>query len=116
RICDESGQSLPIGQPGQIFLRGPQQTEGYFGLPELNRERFQDGWVITGDYGFLDAEGFLTLRGRRDDLITSAGFHFFPAEVETELGPVPGVLEYLVAGIRDPSGILEQLPWAFVVP
>jgi fatty-acyl-CoA synthase len=116
KICDDAGAPQAIGKPGEIYLRGPRQSEMYWQLPELNRERFLDGWLKTGDYGALDADGFLTLLGRQDDMITSAGYHFFPAEVETELGPVPGVVDYLIAGIPDPSGILEQIPVAFAVP
>ena len=116
RICAPDGRPVSPGVEGQICLRGRQQTNGYFHLEELNRQKFVDGWLLTGDYGRLDADGFLTLLGRHDDMITSAGFHFFPAEVEMDLGTMPGVVEYVIAGVRDPSGILEQTPWAFVVP
>jgi long-chain acyl-CoA synthetase len=115
RIRDASGRDVGPGEQGQIWLRGKQQTDGYFKLPELDRERFVDGWLATGDYGSVDADGYLTLLGRRDDMITSAGFHFFPAEVETELGALPGIVDYVIAGIPDASGILGQVPWAFVV-
>ena len=101
---------------GQICLRGPQRAEGYWNRPELNAERFVDGWFTTGDEGVVDAQGFLTLRGRRDDMITSGGHHFFPAEVEVELGAVDSVAQYLIAGVPDPRGVLQEVPWAFVVP
>jgi acyl-CoA synthetase (AMP-forming)/AMP-acid ligase II len=116
RICNDEGNDLGPGEEGQIWLRGEQLTTGYFKLDELNRERFRDGWLLTGDYGTLDADSFLSLHGRRDDMITSAGFHFFPAEAELELGPVPGAVQYLIAGVTDPTGLLAQVPWAFVVP
>ena len=71
-------------------------------------------WVLaTGDYGALDGDGFLTLAGRRDDMITCAGHHFFPADLELEIGAIVGVVHYLCAGVPDP--VLGQVPWAFVV-
>lgn len=116
RICDRDGLPVETGQAGQILLRGPQQSTEYWNRQDLDQEKFFDGWLRTGDYGSLDTEGFLTLLGRHDDMITSAGYHFFPAEVETELGPVPGVAEYIVAGVSGQAGFLDQLLWAFVVP
>jgi acyl-CoA synthetase (AMP-forming)/AMP-acid ligase II len=116
RICDPHGRPLPNGQTGQILLRGPQQSSGYWNRPDLNRDKFSDGWLLTGDYGSLEDDGFLTLAGRKDDMVTSAGYHFFPAEVETELGPVPGVVDYIVAGLSARGGFVDQWLWAFVVP
>ncbi len=115
-ICEEDGRHLGPGQVGQILLRGAQQTESYWNRPDLGEEVFRAGWLYTGDYGSLDEDGFLTFVGRKDELITSSGYAFYPAEVETELGPVEGVAQYLVAGVSDRRGILEQEPWAFVVP
>ena len=115
-VCDESGNPVATGRRGEIRLRGPQLADSYWRQPELTRERFVDGWVLTGDYGRLDADGFLTFLGREDDMITSAGYSFFPVEVETELGSVPGVERYQIAGVTDPRGMLGQLPYAFVVP
>ncbi len=115
-VRDAEGRPLGADARGEIALRGPQLAHGYWGQPELSGERFRDGWLSTGDYGMLDDEGFLRLLGREDDLINSAGHHFFPAEVENELGPIPGVAEYLVAGVPDPRGVLGEVPWAFVVP
>jgi fatty-acyl-CoA synthase len=116
RIVDSQGDTVAAGETGQILLRGPQQSDGYWNRPDLNREKFANGWLLTGDYGSLDEDGFLTLAGRRDDMITSAGYHFFPAEVETELGPVPGVVDYIVAGMSSAAGLVDQWLWAFVVP
>ncbi len=115
-IGGEDGQHLDPGQVGQILLRGAQKTDAYWNRPDLGEMFFRDGWLHTGDYGSLDGEGFLTFVGRKDELITSSGYAFYPAEVETELGPVEGVAQYLVAGVSDRRGIMEQEPWAFVVP
>jgi acyl-CoA synthetase (AMP-forming)/AMP-acid ligase II len=101
---------------GQVLLRGPQLARSYWKRPDLDAECFVDGWLATRDYGRVDADGFLTLQGRRDDRINSGGHSFYPAEVEAELGPVAGVAQYLIAGVPDPRGILGEVPWAFVIP
>lgn len=116
KISDDDGNTLPTRHNGQILLRGPQLTGGYWQQPELNRERFIDGWLATGDYGCIDEDGFLTLLGRHDDLINCGGHCYFPDEVEQALGTPPGVEQYLVAGVPDPRGVLQDVPWAFVVP
>jgi acyl-CoA synthetase (AMP-forming)/AMP-acid ligase II len=115
-VRDEAGRPVKANVTGQIFLCGPQQCTSYYGRPDLDAERFVDDWLATGDFGWVDREGFVTLLGRRDDMVTSGGHHFFPAEVETELGPVDGVADYIVAGVADPAGIMGQVLWAFVVP
>jgi acyl-CoA synthetase (AMP-forming)/AMP-acid ligase II len=107
---------IALDREGQIRLRGPQLFREYWGLESLTSERKIDGWLATGDYGEIDGDGFLTLRGRKDDLITSLGHHFFPAEAETELGTIEGVAEYVIAAVRDPRDGREDHPWAFVVP
>ena len=116
RIVDQEGQPLPGEQNGQILVRGPQLTSGYWQRPDLNRQRFVEGWLLTGDYGFIDEAGFLTLRGRHDDLINCGGHCYFPDEAEQALGAPAEVVQYLIAGIPDPRGVLQQVPWAFVVP
>ncbi len=115
-IAGNDNRFLGSDQPGQILLRGPQLFERYYNSTDLNQERFLDGWLATGDYGILDKDGFLTFLGRRDDSIHNGGHSFFPAEAEMELGPVEGVLQYLIAGVQDPRSVLEQVPWAFVIP
>jgi len=115
-IRDETGRELPCQQPGQIHLRGPQLAAGYWRLPGPHRLRDANGWLATGDYGSLDAAGFLTLLGRRDDLINCGGHCFYPAEAEQALGMPAHVRDYLIAGVPDPRGVLQEVAWAFVVP
>ena len=116
RIVDHRGNELACNQSGQILLRGPQLTAGYWQQPDLNRQRISNGWLATGDYGAIDEAGFLTLRGRHDDLINCGGHCYFPDEVEQALGSLHGIEQYLIAGVPDPRGMLQQVPWAFVVP
>lgn len=115
-IADDDGRTLPTGVKGEVRLAAEQRADRYWNRPDLDREKFDGPWLRTGDVGSLDAQGFLTYHGRRDDMINCGGLSYFPAEVERELGPVEGVAEYLVAGVPDPRGILGAIPWIFVVP
>lgn len=115
-IAGEDGALLPAGSEGEVWLRAPQRADEYWNLPELGAARFTGGWLRTGDFGVIDADGFLALRGRRDDMINCGGMSYFPAEVERLLGAIEGVRDALVAGVPDPQRLLEQVPWIFVVP
>lgn len=110
-IRGDAGEMLGVGEEGEILLRAPQRSDRHWG----GVTRAADEWLATGDHGVIDAEGFLTLRGRRDDMINCGGNSYFPAEVERLLGALAGVTEYLVAGVADPQGVLGQVPWIFVV-
>lgn len=115
-IADENGEELLPDTEGEILFRGIQCTNQYWNREDLNKSRYRNTWLLSGDYGKMDSEGFLTYCGRRDDMITSGGYHYFPAEVETELGPVEEVEKYTIAGVKDAKGFLEDIPIAFVVP
>lgn len=116
RILDEQGGLRAPGETGEIAVRGPQIAGRYWNDAALTEASFRNGWLATGDYGTIDADGFLAVAGRRDDLINCAGHCFFPAEAERELGPVDGLRDYLIAGVADPRGVLCQVPWLFAVP
>jgi len=115
-IAGEGGELLAAGEEGEILLRAPQRAEQYWNLPQLDAERFAGGWLRTGDYGVIDGDGFVALRGRRDDMINCGGMSYFPAEVERILGDIAGLRDALVAGVPDPQRLLTQVPWIFVVP
>ena len=101
---------------GEICVKGPQLTPGYWQDDVLNRDRFVDGWLRTGDLGARDADGFILYHGRRDDLINCGGVSFFPGDVEQQLGRVEGAVAYVIAGVPDARAVLGQVPWAFVQP
>ncbi len=115
-IADRKGEPLPAGEQGEIFLKAPQLTKGYWKESCRIANRLNNGWFATGDMGMMDADGFLTLKGRKDDMINSGGVSFFPAEVEAEIGSPDGLESYIIAGVTDPGNILTQVPWMFVVP
>ncbi|MEM7232940.1 MAG: class I adenylate-forming enzyme family protein [Planctomycetota bacterium] len=115
RIQREDGSEAEAGEEGEILLAAPQRAESYWGRPDLDESSFQGPWLKTGDCGALAEDGFLTLRGRKDDMINCGGFSYHPAEVERALKDLEGVREVLVAGVPDPQGLVSQVPWAFVV-
>ena len=102
-IRDDHGNDLPVGEAGEICVRGPQVMQGYWQRPDETRLVLRaDGWLHTGDIGAFDAEGFLKILDRKKDMINVSGFKVFPNEVEDVVVRHPGVLEAAVIGVADP--------------
>lgn len=101
KIVGDDGGERPRGAYGEVWVRGPQVTRGYFDNPEANASRFMDGWFRTGDIGYVDADGDLFIVQRRSDLIVSGGENIYPAEVEGVLRRHPAVKEVCVVGVAD---------------
>ncbi len=101
RILDEHGGELPLGQTGEIAVRGPQVVPGYWGLPDETAAAFPDGELRTGDVGFMDADGWLYVVDRKKDMISASGFKVWPREVEDVLYTHPAVREAAVVGVPD---------------
>jgi len=99
RIVDESGRELPRGSVGQIAVKGPITMLGYWNKPEVTAETIRDGWLMTGDAGYMDEEGFIFLMDRLKDMIVSGGENVYSAEVENALGQHPAVATSAVIGI-----------------
>jgi O-succinylbenzoic acid--CoA ligase len=100
-------------ESGEIFIKGPNVTIGYLNRPSVTKEKIQNGWLATGDIGYLDKDGFLFVQDRRSDLIISGGENIYPAEVEGILQSHDQVLEAGVIGIED--HVWGQVPVAVVV-
>jgi long-chain acyl-CoA synthetase len=101
-VRDDSGSEVGVGQLGEICLRGPQVTAGYWQRPEETAAAFfADGFLRTGDIGYVDARGFVFLVDRKKDVIIVSGFNVYPNEVEEVLVSHPGVLEAAAVGIPD---------------
>jgi o-succinylbenzoate---CoA ligase len=113
RIETEKGVIAPEYEAGDIVVKGPIVTSGYFNRPEANNEKFRDGWFYTGDVGYLDKEGFLYVLDRRSDLIISGGENIYPAEIESVLLAHEDIVEAGVTGIDDEEW--GQIPAAFLV-
>ncbi len=103
RITDEHGHDLPLGDVGEVLIKGDSVMAGYWRNPEATQAAIRDGWLFTGDMGSLDAYGFLTLKDRSKDLIISGGSNVYPREVEEVLLQAPGVSEVAVVGAPDPE-------------
>ena len=112
-IGDGDGAPLPPGQTGEVMVRGDVVMPGYWRNPQASAKALRDGWLMTGDMGFLDADGYLTLQDRSKDLIISGGSNIYPREVEEVLLTHPRVREASVVGRPHPDWGEEVV--AFVV-
>ena len=113
KIFDEDDNPLPIGDVGEIVVRGDVVMQGYWKNPEATAETLRGGWLHTGDMGCLDEEGFLTLKDRSKDMIISGGTNIYPREIEEVLLTHPAVAEISVVGRLHPDWGEEVV--AFVV-
>ncbi|MFI6876110.1 class I adenylate-forming enzyme family protein [Streptomyces sp. NPDC050400] len=104
-VCNsESGAQLPAGEIGEVRVRSPQMMDAYNGLPELTAQVLRDGWYFTGDIGFVDERGYLTLLGRVAHVIKVGGVKVHPIVLEAEILSHPGVRHAAVYGVRDEDG------------
>jgi long-chain acyl-CoA synthetase len=101
KVVDESGQEVPVGEPGEIITRGPHVMKGYFRKPEATAARVRNGWLFTGDIGRCEADGYFYHLGRRDDMIITGGLNVYPAEVEAMIYNHPSIQEAIVFAIPD---------------
>ena len=101
RIVDDEGRELPAGEPGEICARSPGVMDGYWRAPEVTAEALRDGWLHTGDVGYLDEDGYLFIVDRKKDLIIRGGFNVYPRDVEDGLLEHPAVEMAGVVGKPD---------------
>ncbi len=113
-ILDDDDRPLPPGEVGRLAYRGPGVARGFFEDPEADAEAFHDGWFLPGDLAAVDASGFVTLKGRRKDMIIRGGVNIYPAEIESVLLSDPAVAEAAVLGW--PARDLGEEVAAFVLP
>jgi long-chain acyl-CoA synthetase len=113
RIVDiETGtRELKQGETGEITIKAPQLMQGYWQRPEETAETLRDGWLYTGDIGYLDEDSYLFLTSRKKDLIKCGGFQVWPREVEEILMMHPAIAEVCVAGILDPRQVEAVKAW-----
>ncbi|MFF7309034.1 SDR family NAD(P)-dependent oxidoreductase [Streptomyces sp. NPDC008137] len=115
RLVDpRSGEDVPDGAEGEVWVRGPGLMTGYHGQPEATAAALRDGWYRTGDLGRRIEHGRLRLTGRVSELIIRGGENIHPTEIERALSHCPGVSEAVVVGV--PHDVLGEVPVAFVVP
>jgi acyl-CoA synthetase (AMP-forming)/AMP-acid ligase II len=113
RIVDEAGRDLPTGEVGEIVGRGPFVMQGYWNKPELTAQTVRDGWIFSGDIGYLDEEGYLYLVDRKKDMIDSGGVKVYPRDIEDIASRHPEIAEVAVFGV--PHDTWGETPLAAVV-
>jgi long-chain acyl-CoA synthetase len=101
RIVDDQDQEVSRGAVGEIVARGKKVMKGYWNKPEATEEALRGGWLHTGDLGSMDEEGYLTLAGRKKDMIIRGGENIYPVEIENILHSHPKVLETAIIGVPD---------------
>jgi len=111
--ADTGTREMKTGEPGEICFKGPQVMKGYYKKPEETALVMRDGWLYTGDIGFLDEDGYLTIVDRKKDMIVASGFNIFPQEIDEILFSHPRILEACTIGIPDPYR--GEAPKAYVV-
>ena len=112
-IQDDLDRPLPVGEVGEVCVKGPNVMVGYYRNPEETARTVRGGWLHTGDMGRLDEDGFLFIVERKKDLIIRGGFNIYPREVEEALYAHPKVAEAAVVGMKDP--LMGEDVLAFVV-
>lgn len=113
RVRSPDGADLADGELGELWVQGPNVCAGYWQQPAATAAAFVDGWFRTGDIGVRARDGYITLQGRRSDLIISGGFNIYPREIEELLLEQPGVREASVVGVPDEAR--GEVPVAYVV-
>lgn len=102
-IIDDEGNILPVGERGEICIKGPQVMKGYWRRPKDTAEVMMGEWFKSGDIGVMDEDGFTKIVDRKKEMILVSGFNVYPNEVEDVIASYPGVLEVGVVGIPDPK-------------
>jgi acyl-CoA synthetase (AMP-forming)/AMP-acid ligase II len=114
RVVDDEGIDVAAGAPGELVVAGYNVMQGYFADPDATRNAIRDGWLHTGDIGFIDDNGNLHITGRKKDMYIVGGFNVAPAEVEAVLLDHPAVAQVAVVGVPDER--MGEVGVAFVIP
>src|SRR5690606_22879104 len=92
-VNPETGEDVPVGEPGELLIRGPQVMKGYWHKPEETAQALRDGWLWTGDIARMDEDGYFYIVDRKKDVIIAGGFNIYPREVEEVVYTHPAVKE-----------------------
>lgn len=101
RFVDDAGKDVPAGEPGEVIVRGPQVSKGYWKRDADNAAAYRNGWFYTGDIGVLDEDGYLFILDRKKDMVITGGENVYTREVESVLQLFPGIAEAAVVGVPD---------------
>lgn len=114
KIVDDDGNEVPVGERGELLVRGPCVAHGYWKQPELTAKAFVDGWFVTGDAAMRDEDGFFYIVDRKKDMYISGGENVYPAEVEAALAELTAIGECAVVGVPDERW--GEVGRAYVIP
>ncbi|WP_027409009.1 fatty acid--CoA ligase family protein [Anoxybacillus tepidamans] len=103
KVVNEFGEEVPVGEVGELIVRGPNVMKGYYKMPEETAHTIRNGWLYTGDLAKMDEEGYFYIVDRKKDMIIVGGYNVYPREVEEVLYGHPDVMEAAVIGVPDPS-------------
>lgn len=101
RLIGDNGEEVAIGEPGEMWVKGPQVMKGYHNRPDATDEVLKDGWLATGDIATMDENGFFRIVDRKKDMIIVSGFNVFPNEIEEVIVEHEGVLEAAAVGVKN---------------
>ena len=113
---DDPAVEMPLTEVGEILIKAPQIMEGYWQRPDETAEMIRDGWVYTGDIGYLDEDGYLFIVDRKKDVIKPSGFQVWPRDVEEVIAEHPAVSDVSVAGVPDPATAEAVKAWVVLNP
>ncbi|MFV8826724.1 long-chain-fatty-acid--CoA ligase [Alkalihalobacterium sp. APHAB7] len=102
RVTENGFEEAPVGEVGELIIKGPQVMKGYWKKPEATAETIKDGWLYTGDLARMDEDGYFYIVDRKKDMIIASGYNIYPREIEEVLYQHPDVQEVIVLGIPDP--------------
>lgn len=113
KIAGPEEEELPVGEVGEIIIRGRNVMKGYYNEPQATAETIRGGWLFTGDLGKMDEEGYIYIVDRKKDMILVRGLNVYPREVEDVLQEYPGISEVSVVAKQDPNR--GEVPIAFII-
>ena len=102
KVVDEEGKEVPLGEVGELIVKGPNVMKGYWNRPEETQKALKDGWLFTGDLARMDEDGYFSIVDRKKDMIIAGGYNIYPREVEEVLYQHEAVQEAAVVGVPDP--------------
>jgi len=111
---DLSEQEVPVGEEGELVVKGPQVMKGYWNMPDETNQVLRDGWLYTGDIAKMDEDGYFYIVDRKKDMVIAGGYNIYPREIEEVLYMHPKVMDAVIIGIPDPYR--GETVKAFVVP
>ncbi|BAI80122.1 long-chain fatty-acid-CoA ligase [Deferribacter desulfuricans SSM1] len=114
KIVNDDEEELPVGEIGELIVKGPNVMKGYWNLPEATEQAIRNGWLFTGDMAKIDEDGFIYIVDRKKDLIIVKGINVYPREIEELLYQYPGVEAAAVIGVPDEAS--GEVPVAYVMP